>query len=98
MEPQLGHHGLVVPFPRADEELDRLPRQSGLDGDRLRGLALQSAEEPADDRGGIRALLGAIELGQRAPEEAGQTVGAVSDGLGRDDGVVQEGLGLGVLQ
>src|SRR6266511_752170 len=82
MEPQLGHHGLVVPLTRADEELDRLARQPGLDRDRLTGLALQSAEEPADDQGGVLALLGAIELGQIALEKGGQTVGAVADGVG----------------
>ena len=96
MEPQFGHHGFVVPFPRADEELDRLARQAGLDRDRLTGLTLQSAEAPANDRGGVRALLGAIELGQIALKKAGQTVGAVADGVGRDGGVVQQGLGLGV--
>ena len=98
VEPQFGHDGLVVPLARADEELDRLAGQPGLDGDRLAGLALQAAEQAADDQGGVLALLGAIELGQIALEEAGQAVGAVADGVGGDGGVVQEGLGLGVIQ
>jgi hypothetical protein len=98
MEPQFGHHGLVVPLPRADEELDRFARQPGLDRDRLTGLALQSAEKPADDQGGVLALLDAVKPGEVALEKAGQTVGAVTDGVGRDGGVAQKGLGLGVLQ
>ena len=48
--------------------------------------------------GGVVALLDAIELGQVALEKARQAVGAAADGVGRDGGVVQEGLGLGVIQ
>jgi hypothetical protein len=42
-----GHDGLVVPPARADEVLDRLAMDAGLDGDRLAGLALQPAEQAA---------------------------------------------------
>src|SRR3954447_16231697 len=38
---QLGHDSLVVPLAGADEELDGLAVDAGLDGDRLAGLALQ---------------------------------------------------------
>ena len=85
-------------LPDADEELDRLAGQAGLDGDRLAGLALQAAEQAADDQGGVVALLDAIELGQIALQEPGQPVGTAPDGVGSDGGVVQEGLGLGVIQ
>src|SRR5512135_1148328 len=63
VEPEFRYDGLVVPLARVDEELDRLARQPGLDGDRLTGLALQSADQPADDQGGVLALLDAIKLG-----------------------------------
>ena len=53
---------------------------------------------PADDQGRGGALLDAVEPGQIAFEEAGQAVRAVSDGVGGDGGVVQEGLSLGVIQ
>jgi hypothetical protein len=96
--PQLSHHGLVVPLAGADEELDRLAGQPGLDGDRLAGLALQAADQSADDQGGVLTLLGAVELRQVPLEEGGQAVGAVVDGVGGDGGVVQEGLSLGVIQ
>src|SRR5512135_3835283 len=61
-------------------------------------LALQAAEEPTDDQGGVVALLGAVEPRQVPLQEAGQAVGAIADGVGGDRGVVQEGLGLGVIQ
>ena len=98
MAPQLGHHGLVVPLARADEELDRLARQPGLDGDRLTGLALQTADQAVDDKRGVDSLLDAIELGQVTLEEGGQPVGAALNSVGGDVGVVQEGLSLGVIQ
>ena len=96
--PQFGRHGLVVPLAGADEELDRLAGQPGLDGDRLAGLAFQAADEPADDERGVVAMLDAIELREVAVEEASQSVRTASNGIGRDDRVVQEGLGIGVLQ
>src|ERR671911_497390 len=44
---EFGHDGLVVPAACADEELDGLAVDSGLDGDRLAGLPLQAAEQSA---------------------------------------------------
>src|SRR4051794_27316107 len=44
MAAEFGHDGLVVPPAGADEVLDRLAVDAGLDGDRLAGLARQSAE------------------------------------------------------
>ena len=70
----------------------------GLDGDRLGGLALQAAEPAADDQGGRGPLLDAVEPRQVALEEGRQAVGPVPDGVGGDDGVGQEGLGLGMIQ
>ena len=60
---EFGHDGLVVPLAGADEGLDRLAVDAGLDGDRLAGLALQAAEQAADDERGVGALLGAVEAG-----------------------------------
>ena len=94
----LGHDRLVVPLAGPDEELDRLAVDAGLDGDRLAGLALQAAEQAADDEGGVVALLGPSEAGQVAFEESGESVLAAADGLGGQDGVGQDGLGFGVFQ
>ena len=66
---EFGHDGLVVPPAGADEVLDRLAVDAGLDGDRLAGLALQAAEQAADDEGGVGPLLGAVEAGQVALQE-----------------------------
>ena len=43
-------------------------------------------------------LLGPAEAGQVALEERGEPVLAAADGLGGQDGVGQEGLGVGVIQ
>ena len=61
MAAQLGHHGVVIPFAGADDELDRLAVDPGLDGDRLAGLALQSADQAAENEGGVGPLLSAVE-------------------------------------
>ena len=98
MEPQLTHHRLVVPQARADEELDGLAGHPRRDRDRLTGLALQAAQQPADDERGVLALFGAIELGQVTFQEARQVVRAVPNGVGENGGVVQERLSLGVIQ
>ena len=66
---EFGHDGLVVPPAGADEVLDRLAVDAGLDGDRLAGLALQPAEQAADDERGVGPLLGAVEAGQVALQE-----------------------------
>jgi hypothetical protein len=96
--PQLAHDGLVVPLAGADEELDRLAGQAGLDGDRLGGLALKAAESAADDQGRGGPLLGAVEPRQVTLEEGRQAVGLALDGVGGDHGVRQECLGLGIVQ
>ena len=49
-------------------------------------------------KGGVDTQLDAVGPGEIPLEEAGQAVGAVTDGAWGDDGVAQEGLGLGVLQ
>ena len=98
MGPQLGHDGLVVPLAAADKELDRLAGQSGLDGDRLAGLSLHAAQETTDDQGGVVTLLDAVEARKVPLEEARHAVGTVTDRVGGDDGVVQEGLSLGMIQ
>src|SRR5262249_45001718 len=95
---QLGHDGLVVPLPGADEELDGLAVDAGLDRDRLAGLALQPADQAADDEGGVGALLDSVEARQVPLEERGEPVPAALDLLGSHDGVSQEGLGLGMIQ
>jgi len=68
---------------------------AGLDGDRLAGLALQPAEQAADDEGGVGPLLGAIEARQVALQEGRDPVLATADVVGRHDGVGQEGLSSG---
>jgi hypothetical protein len=82
-----GHDGLVVPPARADEVLDRLAMDAGLDGDRLPVLALQPAEQAADDEGGVGPLLGAIEARQVALQEGRDPVLATADLVGRHDGI-----------
>src|SRR5262249_46685491 len=57
--PQLGHDCLVIPLARADEKLDRLAWQAGLNGDRLTCFAIQATEMPSDDQSRSRALLDA---------------------------------------
>jgi hypothetical protein len=98
MGAQLGHHCLVVPLARADEELNWFTRQPGLDGDRLTGLALQTTDEAAYDQGGVDSLLDAIKLGQITLEEPDQPVDAPLDGVGSDVGIVQERLRFRVIQ
>jgi hypothetical protein len=66
--------------------------------DRLAGLALQPADQAANDEGGVGSLLGAVEARQVALQECGDPVLAAADLLGSDDGVSQEGLGDGVVQ
>jgi hypothetical protein len=98
VRPQLGHDRLVVPLAGADEELDRLARQPRLDGDRLGRLAFQAAEPAADDQGRRRPLLDAIEPRQVALEGGRQAAGPIPNDIGRDHGIGQEGLGLGMIQ
>jgi hypothetical protein len=66
--------------------------------DRLAGLALQAAQPTADEQGGVVTLLAAAEEGQVATEGPGEPVSAASDGLGCQDGVGQDDLGIGVFQ
>jgi hypothetical protein len=98
MAAQLGQDGLVVPLARADEELDGLAMDAGLHRDRLTGLALQPADQAAEDQGGVGPLLGAVAAGQGAPQERGESVLTALDLLGRHDGIGQEGLGIRVVQ
>jgi hypothetical protein len=86
------------PPARADEVLDRLAVDAGLDGDRLTGLSLQPAEQPADDERGVGPLLGSIEARRIALQEGRDPVLAAADLVGGHDGVGQEGLGVGVFQ
>src|SRR5262249_27021988 len=62
------------------------------------GSSADATEEAADDQRRVVALLAAIEVGQVALEEAGEAVGTTGDGLRGEDRVVQEGLGLGLIQ
>jgi hypothetical protein len=98
MAAQLGHDRLVVPPGRADEELEGLPMDPGLHGDRLAGLASQAAEEPADDQRGVGPLLESPEAGQVAGEECGEPVPAGAEGLEAQVGVGQEHPGVGVIE
>src|SRR5262249_62082135 len=90
--------GVVVPLAGADEVLQGAALLAGLVGDRLGGLALQPGELAAEDRGGVGALLGAVEQRQVAVQEGGQVPAASADGSGADVGLVQQGLGVGGFQ
>jgi hypothetical protein len=94
----LGHDRLVVPLAGPDEGLDRLTVDAGIDGDRLAGLALQAAEKPTDDEGGVVTLLGPPEAGQVAFEESGESILTAPDGLGAQSRVGEDGLGVGMVQ
>ena len=95
---QFCHYGFIIPFARADEELDRLSWQFRLDGDRFAGLAFQATEEAANDADGVGAMFGPIEFREIALEEAGQAVRTALNGLGCEDRVIQERLSFGVIQ
>src|SRR5262249_43408515 len=79
---EFGHDGLVVPAACADEVLDRLAVDAGLDGDRLAGLALEPAEQAADDERGVGPLLGAVEAWQIALEKGRNPVLTAADLVG----------------
>ena len=95
---QLVDDRVVLPGAGADEGLDGLAVQTGLGGDRLAGLAFQTAEEPVDDRAGMSPMFDAVEAREVAVKEGGQAVLAAFDGLGGEGGVGQEGPGVGVIQ
>jgi hypothetical protein len=86
----LGHDGLVIPGPRADESLKGLEGDAGLVGDRLGGLEIQAGELALEDEGGVGALLGASEQGEVAWQEGVQASGAGVDLLGRAAGRVEQ--------
>jgi len=96
--PQLHQDRIVVPLARADEELDVLVLDPGAVGDRFGGLALQVAEEAPNDQGGVVALLLAIEVGEVTAEEPPQAVATAPNGLGCEDRILEEGLGVGMVE
>ena len=96
--PQFGHDLLVVPNAAADEEFEVLAWDAGLGGDRLDGLPREPAEEPANEGAGVPALFFAVEQRQIALQEARDVVTAAADVGGRDFGVGEQGLSLGVIQ
>jgi len=55
-------------------------------------------EEAADDGRGMGALLLAVEQREVALQESGDAVAAAPDIVGRDRGVGEQGLGVGVVQ
>jgi hypothetical protein len=83
--------------PAATKELDRLTVDAGLDGDRLAGLARQSAEQTGDDEGGVGPLLDAVAARQVGLQGRGAPILAASDLVRCHDGVGQEDLGFGVI-
>src|SRR5205823_1694149 len=80
------------------EELDVLVLDPGAVGDRFGGLALQVAEEAANDQGGVVALLLAIEEREITAEESPQAVATAPNGLGCEDRIFEEGLGVGIVE
>lgn len=61
----------VIPFARADEELDRLSWPFRLNGDRFASFAFQGTEESANGSDGVDAMFGSIEFREIALEEGG---------------------------
>ena len=59
---------------------------------------MTAAEPAADDQGRSGPLLDAIEAGQIALEKIRQAVVSSPDGFRHDDGISQQGLGLGMIQ
>jgi hypothetical protein len=96
--PHLGGDRLVVPGPLADEHLEVLAGDGGLGGDRLDGLPLQAAEQAPDEGRGMATLLLAREQGEVAFQESRDVVTATTDIVGGNLGVVEQGLGLGVIK
>ena len=96
--PQLVQDRFVVPLAGADEVLHRLAMPPGLAGDGLGGLALQVAELAGEDDGDEVAVFPAEEAGQVALQEPVQALGPPGQGRGRDVGLAQQFLGLGVLE
>lgn len=84
---------------------DRLPRiESARVAERMRqgkvlhdlfGNPFRPLTFAADDECGVVSLLDAMELREIALEGPGQSVGTTPDGISREVGVVQEGLGHG---
>lgn len=95
---QLGHDGLVIPGPTADEVLEVLARDAGLPGDRLGALAFQAAEQATDEGRGVPALLLPVEPGQVALQEAREVVTEAPDVFRQDHGVGEQGLSFGVIK
>jgi hypothetical protein len=58
-------------------------------GDRFGGLALEAAEQTADNHGGVVTSLLTREPGGRALEEAGQARATAADRLGGEGGIVE---------
>src|SRR5262249_62164619 len=83
---QLGQEGVVVPLAGADEVLQGAALLAGLVGDRLGGLALQPGELAAEDRGGVGALLGAVEQRQGGGREGGCVAAGRRGGSGAELG------------
>jgi hypothetical protein len=98
MAAQLGLDGLVVPLATADEILDVFAVHAGVVADRFGGLALQAAEQTADNHGGVVALLLPIEPGQVALEEAGQAIATAADRLGGEGSIVEQRLSVGMVE
>ena len=87
---ELGHDGVVIPGPLADEHLKVFAWDAGLTCDRLDAFAFQAAEESAHEGGEVAALFGAAKQGEVSLEERRQMGTAVADIVSGDGRVGQE--------
>ena len=95
---EFGSDGVVGPAAGPDEQLQGSAVLSGLSGDGLGGLALESGEFAGQDGAGVYAVLGPGEVGQVAGNERLQASGAGADGVGGEFGVAEQRLGSGVVE
>jgi hypothetical protein len=89
---------LVVPAARTHEELEGPTFQAGLRGDGFNGLAWEAGELAGQDGEGVPALFRAVEAGEVALGEGGEAAFAGADVVSREFGIVQQGLGVGMVE
>jgi hypothetical protein len=95
---QFRPHRLILPFAAADKELNRFTRHPVFPGNRLGGLAFQSAEQPLDHDPCVVALFLAIEQRHIPLQEAPQPSTTSLHLRRRDLCVCQKQLRLRMLQ
>ena len=95
---QFVRDGLIVPAAGTDKQLQRPAFFAGLRRDRFGGLTLQAGQFAAQHGAGVLALFVAVEAGQVADEEGFEAGGTRLHGSGRDLGIVEQGLRIGMVE